>query len=73
MPVILANIGRLVGGSIADLPKVISRRFRRLSVERPRRAPIQVDGELVDAEACVEVSVATRAINVLVPSPAGQP
>lgn len=69
MPTLLANIHKLVGGSLAELPKVVYRQFRRLTVERERAAQIQVDGELVDAPARFEVAVKTKALNVLVPGP----
>jgi diacylglycerol kinase family enzyme len=69
VPLLIANIGKFLGGSIDDIPKVISRRFRSLVAHRPAAGIIQVDGELVDSPADVRISVNPRAINVLVPPP----
>lgn len=68
-PKLIANIGRLFDGSINRLPEVMSRRFRTLVVRRERPAPIQVDGELVDAPADLHVEVRPGALAVLVPGP----
>ena len=67
MPKLIANVGRFFDGSISRIPEVISRRFRDLRVRREREAPIQVDGELEDAPADIEVHVEPAALNVLVP------
>lgn len=64
----LANVGRLFDGSIDALPGVTSRRFRHLVVERERAAVIQVDGELVQTAARVEVSLHPQRLQVLVPT-----
>jgi diacylglycerol kinase family enzyme len=66
-PKLLANIGRLFDGSVAELPEVVSRRFCRMKVRREWAAPIQIDGELIDAGAEVEVGVLPAVLNVLVP------
>jgi diacylglycerol kinase family enzyme len=73
LPTLLANIRKLVGGSISGLPKVLHHQFRRMTVEREHAAQIQADGELVDAPARVEVAVKPRALNVLVPGPVSGP
>jgi YegS/Rv2252/BmrU family lipid kinase len=65
---LIANAARLFDGSIHRVPSVVSKRFRSLVVKRERPAPIQVDGELVDAGAEMEVRVVPRALQVLVPS-----
>jgi YegS/Rv2252/BmrU family lipid kinase len=70
IPHILANIGLLIKRPLGDLPRLVMRRFRRMTVRRPAPAPIQIDGELIDATAEVEVKVLPRALSVLVP-PAG--
>jgi diacylglycerol kinase (ATP) len=64
----LANVGKLFDGTIDELPGVTSRRFRHLVVERERAAVIQVDGELVQAPARVEVSLHPQRLQVLVPN-----
>ncbi|MGD8413980.1 MAG: diacylglycerol kinase family protein [Candidatus Latescibacterota bacterium] len=64
---LLANIHKLVGGSISELPKVLSRQFRHMTVERERAGPTQADGEVIDAPARLEVAVKPKALNVLIP------
>lgn len=64
---LVPNIGRVFDGSIARIPEIISCRFKQLTVRREHRAPIQIDGELVDAPATIEVRVVPSCLNVLVP------
>jgi len=64
---LVANTGRFFDGSIARIPEVVTHRFQKLEVMRPAAAPIQVDGELVDAGARLEVAVMPGKLNVLVP------
>jgi diacylglycerol kinase (ATP) len=66
-PAVLANLPRLFNGTIDRVSQVKTLRFHRLVVQRPHAAPIQMDGELVDAAARVEVTVAPKALTVLVP------
>ena len=67
IPVLLANIHRLLSGSISELPRVVYRRFRSLNAIRTNEAPIQIDGDLVTAPRALPVRVAPRCLNVLVP------
>ncbi|MBN1268766.1 MAG: diacylglycerol kinase family lipid kinase [Kiritimatiellae bacterium] len=64
---LLANLNRLFDGTINQLPEVRTRRFKQLEVRRERPAPIQVDGELVEADADVGVALLPRALTVLAP------
>lgn len=66
-PKLLANLPRLFDGTLHKLPEVLARRFKRLQVRRARPAPIQLDGELVEAAAEVSLSVLPRALTVLAP------
>ena len=66
-PKLIANLARLFDGSINKLPELITRTFRKLTVRRKAAGAIQVDGELVEVGAEVEVSVIPRALRVLVP------
>jgi diacylglycerol kinase (ATP) len=66
---LVANIVRLFDGTIESLPQIVFRSFRTLRVIRNHAAPIQVDGELVEAPADVTVRVLPRALRVLVPAP----
>ena len=64
---LVANVGRLFDGTIYKMPNVVTRRFRKLDVQRKKPAPIQMDGELVEAPAAVSVRVLPKALTVLVP------
>ncbi|NCC92644.1 MAG: hypothetical protein EOM10_05095 [Opitutae bacterium] len=67
LPLLLMNIGRLFNGTIDQLSQVFTRRFRHLAVQRQRSAPIQVDGELIDAPPDIQIALQHRALRVLVP------
>jgi diacylglycerol kinase family enzyme len=67
MPLLLANIGRVFNGTIDQIPQVFTQRFHRMRVRRQSAAPIQVDGELVDAGPDVEICLLPQALTVLVP------
>ncbi len=69
VPAALAGIGKLFDGTLDDSAGIITRRFQRLLVKRRGPAPIQLDGELVDAPATVAVEVRPLALNVLIPPP----
>ena len=66
-PWLLSNAINLGKSSLSELPKVIYRKFQHLQVKRETPGMIQVDGELVDAPADVEIAVKPRCLNVLVP------
>lgn len=66
-PKLLGNVIELAKTSLAELPFVICRKFRKLRVERDAPATIQIDGELVEAPAVVEVEVLPQCLKVLVP------
>jgi YegS/Rv2252/BmrU family lipid kinase len=63
----LANVGRLFDGTIDSLPGVVTRRFRHMIARREKAAVIQVDGELQESGATVEVTVRPYGLRVLVP------
>lgn len=67
MPALLANLGSLFDGSMDREPHVVTHRFRRLRVERAQATPIQMDGELIESAATVDVHVQAGALRVLVP------
>jgi diacylglycerol kinase family enzyme len=67
LPFLLVNIGRLFNGTLDRLPQVLTRRFRTLAVRRRSAAPIQLDGELVEAGRAVEIRLLPQALVVLVP------
>lgn len=49
------------------LPGAIHRSFARMRVERPAPAPIQLDGERMDADAVIDFTVDPGALRILVP------
>lgn len=67
MAKLIANIGRLFDGTITRFPEVMTYRFQEMEVIRERAAPIQIDGELVDASVSVRVAVRPASLKVLVP------
>jgi YegS/Rv2252/BmrU family lipid kinase len=70
-PLLLANIVRLFDGSVKRIPRLITRSTAKMVIDRQKAAPIQIDGELVDAPAKIEINVKPFALRVLVPQ-AGQ-
>ena len=49
LPWVLAQVPRLFDGSLNDMPEVLHRRFKSLTVERPQADAIQIDGEFIPA------------------------
>ena len=70
LPLVLVNVARLFNGTLDRLPQVLTRRFRTLTVRRRRATPIQLDGELVEAGAAVEIRLLPQTLSVLVPEEA---
>jgi diacylglycerol kinase (ATP) len=68
LPLVLVNIARAFNGTIDQLPQVVTRRFRRITLHRSKATPIQLDGELVPAGRSVNVELLHKALTVLVPS-----
>jgi diacylglycerol kinase family enzyme len=66
-PALISGWPRLFSGTLDRMPEVFTRRFRKLVVERKRPAPIQLDGEWVEAPARVEIAVIPGALRVLAP------
>jgi YegS/Rv2252/BmrU family lipid kinase len=64
---LLANVSRLFDGTIDQLPEVTTRRFQDLEVRRRKSAPIQMDGELMEADRNITIEVMPKALTVLVP------
>lgn len=63
----LANVPRFFDGTLDSLSGVVTHRFKKMQVRREKKAVIQVDGELQESNADVEVTVESRALSVLVP------
>lgn len=67
LPHVLVNIRRLFNGTIDQLPQVFTRPFRSLVVTRQDAGPIQVDGELRESPAVVQIGLRPRRLTVRVP------
>jgi diacylglycerol kinase (ATP) len=67
VPVVIANCLRFFNGTAHRIPGLIHHGFRRMTVRRERAAPIQMDGELVEAGTVVRFRVEAGALRVLVP------
>ena len=66
-PKMLPKLVRLFDGTLDEVPEVITKRFQHLSVKRSVPSPIQIDGELVELGADIEVEVVPDSLTVLVP------
>jgi diacylglycerol kinase (ATP) len=66
-PLVLANLGRLFNGSMSRIPQIYSRSAQSMRIERAKAGPVQLDGELVEMDATVDIKVLPRALRVLVP------
>ncbi len=66
-PLVLANLMRIFDGSASRIPRLITRSASLILIERQKPAPIQVDGEMMDAGERIEISVRPQALRVLVP------
>ncbi len=67
-PAVLAHLPRLFNGTMDRVGQVQTRKFSYLQVKRPNPAPIQLDGELVDADREVVIDLLPKALTVLVPA-----
>lgn len=68
--VLFSNLLRLFNGTIERIPRVLFRSFKTLTVQRAFPSAIQVDGELIQAPATIEVRIEPQALRVLVPKSA---
>ncbi len=64
---LLANLPHLFDGTLGENSSVITRSFSKMKIIRERAAPVQMDGELVEAAKDLEISLLPRALKVLVP------
>ncbi len=69
-PALLPMLPRLFTGTFDRTPYVKTFRLSRMKVRRRQPAPIQMDGELLEAAAEIEIEVRPRALSVLIPESA---
>ncbi len=66
-PWLVRDLPKLWDGRVDQLDRVTTTRFSTLHVERENAAAIQVDGELIESQADVTITVEPRSLTVLVP------
>lgn len=64
---VLTQINKLFDGSLTNLPSVQTRQLKTMKVYRENATPIQVDGELIDAPAEIDIGIMPGALKVLFP------
>ncbi|MCK5529095.1 MAG: diacylglycerol kinase family lipid kinase [Kiritimatiellae bacterium] len=64
---VLTQINKLFDGSLHRLSSVQTRQLKSMKVYRELATPIQIDGELVDAPAEIDVAIMPKALKVLFP------
>ena len=64
---VVPKLIKLFDGTIDQVEEVFSRRFKKLVAFRKEPGPIQLDGELIDAPACVRIDVIENGVQVIVP------
>jgi YegS/Rv2252/BmrU family lipid kinase len=67
MPFVLSQVHRFVERTFHQHPHVTNRHFKQMTVQREIDSPIQIDGELFEGGAHVEVRVRPAALHVIVP------
>ena len=67
IPILVTNIIKLFDGSIHERKEVFTRSFKKMRVIRKKAHPIQVDGELLDGDREITITVNTGALKVLTP------
>lgn len=65
---LLANLAHLFDGTLGEHQSVTTRKFSHLKITRAQAAPVQLDGELMDAPETIEIGVLAKSLKVLVPA-----
>jgi YegS/Rv2252/BmrU family lipid kinase len=68
VPLVISQIHRFIEKTFHLHPLVTNRHFKTMKVKRKNPSPIQVDGELMEADEEVRVDVMPSALNVIIPS-----
>lgn len=64
---LLTSLTKLFEGTLDSAKNVTTRRFSKLRVERQEPAPVQIDGELMETSANIEIGLLPESLNVLIP------
>lgn len=67
VPLVVSQIHRFIEKTFHHHPLVSNHHFKQMTVHRENPSPIQIDGELMEAEKEVEVEVIPAALNIIVP------
>lgn len=67
MPLVLSQVHRFIEKTFHHHPLVTNRDFKKMTVRRKNESPIQIDGELMEGSANVEVEVIPSALNIIIP------
>ena len=67
MPVLLSQVHHIIDKTVFRDPRVMNRNFKKMTVQRQTSSPIQVDGEIINGAATVNVEVLPSALNVIIP------
>jgi YegS/Rv2252/BmrU family lipid kinase len=67
VPKLIPQLPKLFEGKINQVDGITSTQFTRLEVHRETAQPLQVDGELMECDSNVEITLRPRALKVLVP------
>ncbi|VGO20916.1 diacylglycerol/lipid kinase family protein [Pontiella sulfatireligans] len=68
MPIVLSQVHRFIEKTFHLHPLVTNRHFKNMTVRRKNPSPIQIDGELMKADAEVRIEVLPSALNVIIPN-----
>ncbi|VGO14361.1 Diacylglycerol kinase [Pontiella desulfatans] len=68
VPLVLTQVHRFIEKTFHHHPLVTNRHFKKMTVRRETPSPIQVDGELLQAETEVHIEVLPSALNVIIPN-----
>ena len=68
IPLVVSQIHRFIEKTFHHHPMVTNRHFKTMTVHRENPSPLQIDGELMKAEANVHIEVLPSALNIIVPA-----
>ena len=73
VPKLVPQLPKLFEGKINQADGITSRKFTSLTVRRETAQPIQVDGELMECDSEVEITINSHALRTIVPQAEGTP
>ena len=65
VPILLQHLDKVFSHRVAEIPRILYRRFQHLKVRRPDAYPIQMDGECVAAPREICITVQPRCLPLL--------